>query len=253
MLEGWGKVSFSHMSFFVTYRPLSYGMRRPQGFDFTNPGVAFDEILVVSLDRHAGRFARVAALLDGLGLTNYRRWEAFDASKPGVHEKMKLQIGAKMTGTGSGWSLGAIGCAESHWEIFEHVHEEAYGRALILEDDIVFNPNANLSLLLEAIHQIPDDAEIAYLGYCFSRTHEFVKPLWKHGAACCTHAYVLSHFGAARLLQLLQPLSAPIDEVMRDLCYSGQINCYIAHIGVGNRHPDFLHDGLFLQTVSKGT
>jgi len=26
-------------------------------------------------------------------------------------------------------------------------------------------------------------------------------------------------------VQLLQPLSAPIDEVMRDLCYSGQINC----------------------------
>ena len=98
--------------------------------------------------------------------------------------------------------IGAIGCAESHWQIFEHVHEEAYGRALILEDDVVLNPNANVSLLLEAVHQIPDDAEIAYLGYCFSRTHEFVTPFWQHGAACCTHAYVLSHFGAARLLQV---------------------------------------------------
>ena len=43
-------------------------------------------------------------------------------------------------------------------------------------------------------------------------------------------------------------------QVMRDLCYSGQINCYVVDIGgEDNRHPDYLHDGLFLQTVSKGT
>jgi len=67
------------------------------------------------------------------------------------------------------------------------------------------------------------------------------------------HLYEVSFDTYLPYVQLLQPLSAPIDEVMRDLCYSGQINCYVAHIGVGNRHPDFLHDGLFLQTVSKGT
>ena len=118
----------------------------------------------------------------------------------------------------------------------------------------MLNPNASPSLLLQALREIPPDAELAYLGYCFSRTHEVMTQLWRHGAACCTHAYVVSHFGAARLLQLLQPLSAPIDEVMRDLCYSGQINCYVVDIGgEDNRHPDYLHDGLFLQTVSKGT
>jgi hypothetical protein len=40
---------------------------------------------------------------------------------------------------------------------------------------------------------------------------------------------------------------------MRDLCLSGQINCYVADLGAHNKHPDFLHDGFFLQTVSKGT
>jgi len=46
-------------------------------------------------------------------------------------------VGAKMTGTGSGWSEGAIGCAESHWGVFQHVYDEGFGRALILEDDVV--------------------------------------------------------------------------------------------------------------------
>jgi len=52
---------------------------------------------------------------------------------------MYTYVGAKMTGTGSGWSEGAIGCAESHWGVFQHVYEEGFGRALILEDDVVSN------------------------------------------------------------------------------------------------------------------
>ena len=46
-------------------------------------------------------------------------------------------------------------------------------------------------------------------------------------------------------------------QVMRDLCLSGQINCYVADLGAGNKADlgagNFLHDGFFLQTVSKGT
>jgi hypothetical protein len=88
------------------------------------------------------------------------------------------------------------------------VHDEGFGRALVLEDDGVLHPKANLSLLLQAMREVPGDAEIAYLGHCFSRTHFLVTPLWRHGAASCTHAYVIWHFCAARLLQLLLPLSA---------------------------------------------
>ena len=38
--------------------------------------------------------------------------------------------------------------------MFEHVHEEGLGRALILEDDVVLHPSANLTLLLEAMRQV---------------------------------------------------------------------------------------------------
>lgn len=43
---------------------------------------------------------------------------------------------------------------------------------------------------------------------------------------------------------------APIDEVMRDVCYSGQLSCYILDVGAGK---EGMHEGLFLQTVAKGT
>ncbi len=47
------------------------------------------------------------------------------------------------------------------------------------------------------------------------------------GGACCTHAYVISWHGALRLLRAMDPLTAPIDEVMRELCFTAQIACYI--------------------------
>jgi hypothetical protein len=61
-------------------RPLSFAMRRPDAFDFSDPALAFDQILVVSLARDLARYERVSRMLDGLGLTNHRRFNAFDAS-----------------------------------------------------------------------------------------------------------------------------------------------------------------------------
>ena len=55
-------------------------MRRPDAFDFSDPALAFDQILVVSLARDMARYERVSRMLDGLGLTNHRRFNAFDAS-----------------------------------------------------------------------------------------------------------------------------------------------------------------------------
>ena len=41
------------------------------------------------------------------------------------------------------------------WQVFEHVHEEGYGRALVLEDDVVLNPNADRDLLMDAMRYVP--------------------------------------------------------------------------------------------------
>jgi hypothetical protein len=41
-------------------------------------------------------------------------------------------------------------------------------------------------------------------------------------------------------------------QVIRDLCLSGQISCYVPDMGVKSHHQDFLAEGFFLQSVSKG-
>ena len=66
-----------------------------------------------------------------------------------------------------------------------------------------------------------------FLGHCFPRLRERVNAWWVHGGACCTHGYIISWHGALRVLAAIDPLAAPIDEVLRDLCFSGQIGCYL--------------------------
>ena len=43
------------------------------------------------------------------------RWEAFDAKEPLAHEFAMLRVAPTLKGSGSGWTVGAFGCAESHW------------------------------------------------------------------------------------------------------------------------------------------
>ena len=48
MPEGWGPVSIARMTFHVTYRPPTYAMRRAEGFDWTDPAAAFDQVRVAN-------------------------------------------------------------------------------------------------------------------------------------------------------------------------------------------------------------
>ena len=74
---------------------------------------------------------------------------------------------------------------------------------------------------------MPEDAELLFLGHCFPRLRERANAWWVHGGACCTHGYIISWHGALRVLAAIDPLAAPIDEILRDLCFSGQIGCYL--------------------------
>ena len=64
---------------------------------------------------------------------------------------------------------------------------------------------------------MPEDAEMLFLGHCFPRLRERVNAWWVHGGACCTHGYIISWHGALRVLAAIDPLAAPIDEVLRIL------------------------------------
>jgi hypothetical protein len=374
-------------------------MVRPKDFDFSDPAIAFDAIFVVNLEREAYKFHRVSEMLATLGLGNHERWDAFDAQDPEAKVGMVSRIAMQMTGTGSGWSIEGIGCAESHLSLLRHIADLDLPRVLVLEDDVYFNPNVDrsappcrapltpcpalsfwlrpptarnfsrqsrtsrmtLSLPLSGaacVSRLPrSDPSQPRLAVQLHRpraaclkaltahsrrtasTHPSPRPggasralesiLTPSGSlavlpspnprpcqhfrtqdraavralsswaslgtgACCTHAYVVSDVGASRLLDLLEgALGAPVDEVphlvdphhhrlfisfgvaaecppsraptptsdpssftkfqvIRDLCLSGQISCYVPDMGVKSHHQDFLAEGFFLQSVSKG-
>ena len=101
-----------------------------------------------------------------------------------------------MGGTGSGWSVGALGCAESHYRLLHAIQDSSMNRVLILEDDVAWNRGGGWDVngLLQAMQELPDDADIAFLGHCHARFNVggAARGAWRRGGACCTHAYTIS-------------------------------------------------------------
>ena len=114
-------------------------------------------------------------------------------------------------------SAGELGCLESHYKAYgDAVKRNKY--TIILEDDAVFNQDYNL---IDDIHLLlanKDKWEIAHFGHCldtsWGRLGEKYDPLKKQKNAVfgdfvpgtnpeCTHAYIVSPSGAAKLLDLI--------------------------------------------------
>jgi hypothetical protein len=88
--------------------------------------------------------------------------------------------------------------------------------------------------------------------------------LWARQSTRCLTSSILTtivssfhlelRLNAPPLVRPHQPLILPLPkfQVIRDLCLSGQISCYVPDMGVKSHHQDFLAEGFFLQSVSKG-
>ena len=119
---------------------------------------------------------------------------------------------------------GEIGCALSHKKIYQEIVDKKIPVALILEDDIVLNEN--FPTLLENIDKFPKNWELVLLGYhsCRSRSDLPVMNVFhrKKISDCCqlvrlsevahgTYGYLITLKGAAKMLNILQKITMPID------------------------------------------
>ena len=198
-------------TFTIGFRSHTFSMRRPPHWDHEDLSSVFDGIYVVSLPRHRERSERVRdEVVGGAGLgggVDNVIWEAFDASISGAGAAMTLRVAGRMGGTGSGWSPGAVGCAESHYRLLRHIADHGGSRMLVLEDDVVWNQAAGgVQALVQAMSVLPGDAELAFIGHCHARYRDGGGSTWRRGGACCTHAYAVSGQGASMLADLLYPL-----------------------------------------------
>ena len=124
-------------------------------------------------------------------------------------------------------SLGSIGCALSHVEIYRRIVAENIEFAVVLEDDVTLSPE--LPEILPELEAAVPDGEIALL-FCIneyirgpakvlqlssynavrlSRSHQLHYPL--PAKLHCTAGYALTKATAARMLSVVSPIRFPPD------------------------------------------
>jgi len=221
----------------------------------------FDAIYVVTLKRAEERHAFIQEELDGL---NYKTHWGVDGKKlnyedliaKGLYDSGKAK---ELRHDGNDLALTEIGCALSHREVYSEMLANGYKKILVLEDD-VFIDESSLKVLKPALHELPDDWELLYLGYrgngslkgsrlqVYSRmliypffyllgmkkynpvelrrryTRRYSAHLELSGYHYGTHAYGLTAQGAKKLLNYQTPVTQAADHALATLCINNKIN-----------------------------
>lgn len=122
---------------------------------------------------------------------------------------------------------GAIGCALSHYKIYQKIVSENIPAALILEDDI--NINNNFYNILQSYNQyIPKDYDILYVGYHDGCIKYFTPTnnqfYTKSSLVWGTFGYIVTRCGAEKLLKIF-PINHQIDSEIS--INFNKINAYV--------------------------
>ena len=131
------------------------------------------------------------------------------------------------------FSLGEVGVACSHREIWKKVIENDYDKVIIFEDDIA--PGEDFKKRLnEYLNDLPDDWDIAYLGVgrrgnkygyfiCVGSIfrdidnvegHPFVAKIQPTNLVYGMYGYAINKRGAKKLLKATDESSFPIDDIV---------------------------------------
>jgi GR25 family glycosyltransferase involved in LPS biosynthesis len=120
---------------------------------------------------------------------------------------------------------GELGCSDSHRRAWSYIVEAALPGALVLEDDA--DLPADLPQWVREAWQYRDRWEVLYLGHTgwamalpIDGVPQFQIPLIAH-AWNVTHAYLVTHDGARRLLRHALPIRSPVDVYMARLTVAG--------------------------------
>lgn len=118
----------------------------------------FPEKICINLDRRPERWQQAQARFDLHELKSVRRFPALDGAALAVP---------------SGWtaSPGAYGCLQSHVAVVREAQFNKLPRVLILEDDVVLDPDFN-DKFSRYVDQVPSDWDMLFFG----GLHVFVRP-----------------------------------------------------------------------------
>ena len=138
--------------------------------------------------------------------------------------------------TDPSYRIGQLGCYLSHLRLMEEVRRYDYSPAVIMEDDISLCDDFR-TRLDAAMLTLPEDWEVAFIGWWpeyhdHTRiTTEAVNADWMRatgGALWGTHCYMINgRKGAERLMQIMQPITAHVDDHLYAQMMQGKIKGYL--------------------------
>lgn len=173
------------------------------------------KVFVINLDGAGERRCFMAKQLAELGI-NYEFFPAVDGRKISDKELATVSdarwfrryVGRDMT-------RSDLGCALSHVYLYKKMVEEGLESALVLEDDAWITPALKeiVVALEKDIQGLPVD--VVLLSECIVSS----KNTWRKGLylmspvvdALFTHAYVITNYGAQKLIHSLFPIRHPAD------------------------------------------
>lgn len=221
---------------------------------------AFDRIFVITLERATGRQQRVRERLAGL---DYRFHLGMDKrlldparrAAEGYDEEADRRAARRSRIM----SQGELACAISHLQLYRAAVEQGWERVLVFEDDVLPRYD-DLPLLPAALEQLPEDWELAYLGYTnfeqvtlyhrakqatyllaaaaglmkwtpaeIRRFHprRFSEHLKVAGLHHCAHAYAFTQGAARKLVAAQTPLARNADQLFVHMVLGGKLRAFV--------------------------
>lgn len=195
--------------------------------------------IYINLEKDKIRNEKMIKLLDENNI-NYKRQNAVYGKKIDLNNLSNQiidntgleDIKNKKYKYGLSLTMGGIGCALSHYNIYNNISEEKNTDKkiyLILEDDIKFEKNLinNINkLLIDA----PSDWDIIYIGYgpiLDNYKNKKIKDNWyKTNRIHGTFGYLLNKKGAKKMLDIF-PIKYQIDTALYLASRNNKINSYI--------------------------
>ena len=153
----------------------------------------FDKILVITIPSFTDRIENMKQRLEGI---NYEFF--YGAYGRDIDVQYYRSKGSRLT-------RGQMGCALSHYQVYQKIVDENLQNVLILEDDCAFNQN--IVELSEYYSELPEDYSVFYLGYDCPFTSPYSPKLnLSNGSVGWTHSMNVRKHCAEKILEINKDL-----------------------------------------------
>ena len=135
-------------------------------------------------------------------------------------------------------SLGRVACHLGHIKILKTFLKSNNKYALIFEDDIYVKNGdykKNNNEIFHIIKNIPKDADIIYLDYCWEHCHKIKRHSYYFNKAhrpLCRHIYMVNKKAAKAIIDNTLPMTTNGDMMVSKLVQDKIINGYIVNPNV---------------------